>query len=115
MQDLCEWDRQFINSLDQETLFAMVMATNYLDAKLLMDVSCVKLASMIRGKTAEQIRETFVRYFVVLYLHCSSHPTVYPFHQGLPKDLTEEEKEQLRQEDKWCVENGVDHNGEPVQ
>ena len=44
---------------DQETLFNVILAANYLDIKGLLNVSCWKVGDMIRGKTAEQIRQHF--------------------------------------------------------
>jgi len=40
-------------------VFALIMAANYLDNKLITDVSCRYIASLIRGKTAAQIRDQF--------------------------------------------------------
>ena len=44
---------------DQETLFNLILAANYLDIKGLLNVSCWKVGDMIRGKTPEEIRKTF--------------------------------------------------------
>ena len=44
---------------EQETLFDVILAANYLDIKGLLNVSCWKVGDMIRGKTPQQIRETF--------------------------------------------------------
>ena len=44
---------------DQETLFEVILAANYLDIKGLLNVSCWTVGDMIRGKTPEQIRQTF--------------------------------------------------------
>ena len=35
------------------------MAANYLDIKSLLDLGCAKIASLIKGKTPEEIRQTF--------------------------------------------------------
>ena len=35
------------------------MAANYLDIKPLLDLTCAKVASAIKGKTAEEIRKHF--------------------------------------------------------
>lgn len=45
--------------MDQEVLFELILAANYMDVKALLDLCCAKVASMMKGKTAEQIRKTF--------------------------------------------------------
>ena len=37
--DISEWDQKFI-SVDQEMLFEIILAANYLDIKPLLDVGC---------------------------------------------------------------------------
>jgi S-phase kinase-associated protein 1 len=37
--DISEWDQKFIN-VDQEMLFEIILAANYLDIKPLLDVGC---------------------------------------------------------------------------
>ena len=44
---------------DQETLFNLILAANYLDVKGLLNVSCWTVGDMIRGKSPEEIRKTF--------------------------------------------------------
>ena len=34
----------------------MILAANYLDIKSLLDLTCAKVASMIKGKNTEEIR-----------------------------------------------------------
>ncbi len=53
-----QWDADFVN-VDQEVLFEIILAANYMDIKPLLDLGCAKVASMIKGKTPEQIRKTF--------------------------------------------------------
>jgi S-phase kinase-associated protein 1 len=50
-----EWDANFID-VEQSTLFSIILAANYLDLPSLLDLSCAKVASMIKGKTPEEIR-----------------------------------------------------------
>ena len=56
--DICSWDVDFLK-VDKGTLFELIMAANYLDIKGLIDVTCKTVANMIKGKTPEEIRETF--------------------------------------------------------
>jgi S-phase kinase-associated protein 1 len=74
-----KWDADFVN-IEQETLFELILAANYMDIKSLLDLTCAKVASMIKGKTPEQIRQTF----------------------NIRKDFTEEEEKQIIDENKWC-------------
>ena len=52
------WFADFVD-VEQELLFELILAANYLDIKSLLDLTCAKVASMIKGKTPEQIRKTF--------------------------------------------------------
>jgi S-phase kinase-associated protein 1 len=54
-----EWDVTFINSVDLDTTFDIINAANYMDIKPLLDLSCAKIASLMKGKTAEEIRQMF--------------------------------------------------------
>jgi S-phase kinase-associated protein 1 len=59
MKEVCsEWDADFVD-IDQELLFEVILAANYMDIKPLLDLTCAKTASMIKGKTPEEIRKTF--------------------------------------------------------
>ncbi|CAN0922860.1 SKP1-like protein 1A [Linum grandiflorum] len=55
---LKQWDENFAK-VDQATLFDLILAANYLDIKGLLDLTCQTVADMIKGKTPEEIRETF--------------------------------------------------------
>lgn len=50
---------KFVDELDQNVLFELVLAANYMDVKSLLDLTCAKVASMIKGKTTEEIRKNF--------------------------------------------------------
>ena len=75
------WDAAYID-LDDATLFHLVTAANYLMIRPLMELACSKIASFIKGKTTEEIRQRF---------HIQS-------------DFTPEEEEKIRQENKWADE-----------
>jgi S-phase kinase-associated protein 1 len=79
--DIVGWDVDFCK-VDQATLFALILAANYLDIKDLLDVTCKTVANMIKGKTPEEIRTTF----------------------NIKNDFTPEEEEQVRKENEWCEE-----------
>ena len=53
-----QWHADYIN-LEQEELFELVMAANYLDIKPLLELSCAKVASQIKNKSVVEIRKYF--------------------------------------------------------
>ncbi|KAI0180200.1 E3 ubiquitin ligase SCF complex, Skp subunit [Hypoxylon sp. FL1284] len=77
--DIDEWDQKFMQ-VDQEMLFEIILASNYLDIKALLDVGCKTVANMIKGKSPEEIRKTF----------------------NITNDFTPEEEEQIRRENEWA-------------
>ncbi|KAI2471514.1 E3 ubiquitin ligase SCF complex, Skp subunit [Annulohypoxylon bovei var. microspora] len=77
--DIDEWDQKFMQ-VDQEMLFEIILASNYLDIKALLDVGCKTVANMIKGKSPEEIRKTF----------------------NITNDFTHEEEEQIRRENEWA-------------
>ena len=52
------WDKDFVK-VDDETLFNLILAANYLDIKSLLDLTCKTVADEIKGKTPEEIRVRF--------------------------------------------------------
>ncbi|CAC9699272.1 suppressor of kinetochore protein 1, putative [Plasmodium reichenowi] len=80
LQDVVSsWDFDFVNT-DKETLYELIEASNYLDIKPLLDLTCGKIASMMKDKTTEEIRAEF----------------------DIVNDFTREEEKQIREENRWC-------------
>lgn len=52
------WYVNFID-IEQEFLFSLVQAANYLDIQPLLNLCCAKIASMIKNKTSDEIKEIF--------------------------------------------------------
>ncbi|EDN06405.1 sulfur metabolite repression control protein C [Histoplasma capsulatum] len=77
--DIDEWDQKFMQ-VDQEMLFEIILAANYLDIKALLDIGCKTVANMIKGKSPEDIRKTF----------------------NIQNDFTPEEEAQIRAENEWA-------------
>jgi len=75
------WDTEFVK-VDQATLFELILAANYLNIKELLDLTCLTVANMIKGKTPEEIRKTF----------------------NIKNDFTPEEEEEVRKENQWAFE-----------
>lgn len=53
------WDAEFISELDQETLFHLILAANYLGIKSLVDLAQQTAWGMIRPKTTKEIRKIY--------------------------------------------------------
>jgi len=82
-QDCVEaWDFEFIN-VDLDLIFEIILAANYMDIKPLLELASSKIASIIKGKTPEEIRKTF----------------------NIQNDFTPEEEQQIREENQWCMDN----------
>ncbi|XP_061358980.1 SKP1-like protein 1A [Gastrolobium bilobum] len=77
-EDLKAWDANFVK-VDQATLFDLILAANYLNIKSLLDLTCLTIADMIKGKTPEEIRKTF----------------------SIENDFTTEEEEEVCRENQW--------------
>jgi len=80
-EEITGWDADFVK-IPQNELFELILAANFLDNKPLLDLTCKKVAFMIRGKTPEEIRKTF----------------------NIENDFTPEEEEQVREENHWVEE-----------
>eukprot|EP01089_Gocevia_fonbrunei_P008115 TRINITY_DN1977_c0_g1_i1.p1 TRINITY_DN1977_c0_g1~~TRINITY_DN1977_c0_g1_i1.p1 ORF type:complete len:170 (-),score=34.41 TRINITY_DN1977_c0_g1_i1:70-579(-) len=58
--DIAPWDKDWISKVDQQTLFDLILAANYLDIKPLLDLTCKTVAHQIKEcKTQEDLRKKF--------------------------------------------------------
>ena len=86
-----EWDKAFIYTdlvkggveKENKLLMEVALAANYLGIKDLVELCYAAAASMIKGKTPEQIREIF----------------------AIESDLTAEQEEKIREQNKQCLED----------
>lgn len=53
-----EWEKQFVR-VDKCVLFHLILAANFLAVQPLLDLTCKTVSDMIKGKTADEIREHF--------------------------------------------------------
>jgi S-phase kinase-associated protein 1 len=53
-ENVQEWYAQFVN-VEQETLFELILAANYMDIKPLLDLTCATVASMMRGNYSADV------------------------------------------------------------
>lgn len=56
--NVCEWDVAFID-LEDDDLFNLLLTANYLNIPSLLALSCAKLASFMKNKSIEEIKERF--------------------------------------------------------
>ena len=68
--------------VDQALLFDIVLAANYLDIKPLLKLGSAKIASLIKGKSIEEIRQFF----------------------QMDNDFTPEEEQRIREENQFAAE-----------
>lgn len=78
---VAEWYANFI-ALEQEVLFSLILAANIMNVQPLLDLSCATVASMIKGRTPEEIRAIF----------------------NITNDFTAEEEAAVRDENRWIEE-----------
>ncbi|KAH7574884.1 hypothetical protein JRO89_XS02G0017400 [Xanthoceras sorbifolium] len=79
--DLKAWDADFVK-VDQNTLFDLILAANYLNIKSLLDLTCQTVADMIKCRTPEEIRKAF----------------------NIKNDFSPEEEEEVRRENQWAFQ-----------
>merc|ERR1712072_356451 len=81
-EDKAAWDAEFVK-LDDDALFSLILAANYMDIKGLLDLTCKTVANYIKEcKTPQEIRRRF----------------------NIKNDFTPEEEEEVRKENAWCEE-----------
>jgi len=51
------WDADYINKLPKRQLFQLILGANYMDCKSLLHLGCAKVATMIKGKSPEEIKQ----------------------------------------------------------
>ena len=76
-----EWDFNYID-LELDNIFDIILGANYLSIKSLAELASAKLASIMIGKTTEQLRLLF----------------------NIKKDITPEEEKKIKEENEWwCI------------
>lgn len=73
------WYVDFIH-VEKSVLFDLVAAANFMDIKPLLDLTCLAVAILIKGKSASELREMF----------------------NISSELTAEEEEEITTENQWA-------------
>ena len=82
IEDLVQaWYAEYVK-VEQDLLFELVTAANFMDIKPLLDLTCLAVAVLIKGKQASELRAMF----------------------NISNEFTPEEEAQVREENRW-----VDH------
>lgn len=109
-----EWDCSYVN-VEQELLFELILAANFLDIRDLLDLTCAKVASMIKGAFGVWVVVDVLIDPVSFILVCVVHSCVACCFAGktpeeirktfnIVNDFTPEEEAQVREENRWCEE-----------
>jgi len=51
-----EWDARFANSVSKRIIFQIILGSNYIDCKSLLHLMCAKIATLIKGKSPQEIK-----------------------------------------------------------
>ncbi|KAJ0974551.1 hypothetical protein J5N97_016516 [Dioscorea zingiberensis] len=77
-----EWDKEYIEKADLDLLYYLLQASYSMSIMGLMELGAKKVASLIRGKSPQEIRELF----------------------NIKNDFTPEQEEEIRREMQWNYE-----------
>uniref|UniRef100_A0A803LSS2 SKP1-like protein n=1 Tax=Chenopodium quinoa TaxID=63459 RepID=A0A803LSS2_CHEQI len=82
-EQLKQWDKEYANNMDLNTLYNLLLASNYMEIKGLLELLTQCVADMIKGKLPEEIRAHF----------------------NIKNDFTPEEEANIRNENSWAFQN----------
>ena len=78
-----EWSAYFVDRMSLDDLVNLNVAANYMGINCLLDLCSAKIATYFKDKSEEEVLKEF----------------------GISEPLTEEEKNKIREENKWIEEN----------
>ncbi|XP_043697745.1 SKP1-like protein 1A [Telopea speciosissima] len=81
-EEIKKFDKEFLEAVEDNILFEIILASNYLDIKDLLDICCQKVADDIKNMSKEDVRKKF----------------------NINNDFTPEEEEAIRKENQWAFE-----------
>ncbi|CAH8390692.1 unnamed protein product [Eruca vesicaria subsp. sativa] len=80
---LKKWDAEYMKSMDQSTIFDLILAANYLNVASLLDLACQTIADVIAScKDGAEIREKF----------------------GIENDFSPEEEAEIIKDNQWSFQ-----------
>uniref|UniRef100_A0A0E0B0M3 SKP1-like protein n=1 Tax=Oryza glumipatula TaxID=40148 RepID=A0A0E0B0M3_9ORYZ len=80
-EELRKFDAEFVK-IDRKKLFGLINAANFLNMPCLLELTCQRVADLIKDMMPEQVREVF----------------------GIENDFTPEEEAEVRNENAWAYE-----------
>jgi S-phase kinase-associated protein 1 len=51
-----QWDAEFINQMSKKMIFQVILGANYMDLPSLLHLGCAKIATLIKGKSPDEIK-----------------------------------------------------------
>ena len=79
-KELEDWDRKLVDCLSQDALFNLTEASDSLIMDGLLDLTCRKIADLMKGKTIDEMRKMF----------------------NIKNDFTKEQEQEIRREHAWA-------------
>jgi len=52
-----KWDADFINNMSKKVIFQVILGANYMDVPSLLHLGCAKIATLIKGKSPDEIKQ----------------------------------------------------------
>jgi S-phase kinase-associated protein 1 len=52
-----KWDADFIDGMNKKTIFQVILGANYMDVPSLLHLGCAKIATLIKGKSPDEIKQ----------------------------------------------------------
>ncbi|KAK1577632.1 hypothetical protein Q3G72_023392 [Acer saccharum] len=80
--DMKKWESEFIDALNRDEIYFLLIGSNFMNIKELLDCAAQKVADMVKGKSPEAIRTMF----------------------NIQSDFTEEEEKAIRKENQWAFD-----------
>ncbi|KAG2638478.1 hypothetical protein PVAP13_2NG597400 [Panicum virgatum] len=79
-KELEDWDRKLVDCLSQDALFNLTEASDSLIMDGLLDLTCRKIADLMKGKTIDEMHKMF----------------------NIKNDFTKEQEQEIRREHAWA-------------